>query len=216
MEMLNEEKIEREQPQESFTLNAEEQQIIDDKTLNGSLMDKFKTVDALQKAYVNLEKQFTQKCQKVKELTLELEKTDNVEQSAPEFKQDDWEQKVEKFFAENPQAQNYIAEISKVLEEDEEIATSKNSLSNALTKVLASKFVPHSALIKDQKFLEEYVYSNKEISDTIINKYLEDLSKERALPLMSSVGGTGTFTSPVLKPKTITEAGKMAEAYFKN
>ena len=207
----------REQPQESLTLGAEEQQVKNDGTESGSLMEKFKTVDALQKAYANLEKEFTIKCQKVKELSEKLENSDKVtEEVIPEYQGENWEERVATFFAEKPEAKNYVAEISEVLSTDEEIARGKNSLENALTKVLASKFEPYSSLIQNEKFLNEYVYSNKEISDKIINNYLENISKEKSLPLMSSSSGVGTFSSPIAKPKTIGEAGKLAEEYFKN
>lgn len=204
-----------EQPTESFTLNAEEQHIDEEKTLQGSPIKKFKSVEALNDAYENLEKSFTQKCQKVKELTDKLETLDNV-QKTPEFKKDDWETKVANFFSSHPEAKEYATEISKVLESDEKIACSENSLQSALTKVLAEKYVPYSSLIKDEKFLDSYVYSNNEISEKIINNYLQNIEDKRAMPLVSSVSGSGTFASPIKKPKTLDDAGRMAEAYFKN
>lgn len=213
--MEEKEILNREEPSESLTLTAEEQQNTIE-TQSGSLMDKFKTVEALQTAYKNLEKEFTQKCQKVKELSEKLANSDNAKQSAPEYANSDWEQKVANFFASHPEAKTYVDEISEVLKSDEQIANSKSSLELALTKVLAQKYVPHQTLIKDKDFLDNFVYNNKEISEHIINNYIENISKNMAMPLVSSTSGTGTYSCPVSKPKTITEAGKVAEAYFKN
>lgn len=213
---MEEKEINREQPTESLTLTAEEQQNEISETEGGSLMDKFKNIEALQVAYKNLEKQFTQKCQKVKELSEKLAQSDNAEASAPEYAKDTWESKVEEFFALHPEAKEYADEISEVLSSDEKIANSNHSLDFALTKVLSQKFVPYKTLIKDEKFLNEYVYNNAEISEKIVKDYLDNLSNNMAMPLMSSSSGTGTFSSPVSKPKTIKEAGKVAEAYFNN
>jgi hypothetical protein len=212
-----EEKNLGEQPQQNLALNAGEQQNNETEVLSGSLMEKFKTVDALQSAYKNLEKEFTQKCQKIKELSQKISEMDNAEKpSAPEYEQEDWGKKVETFFSNHPEAKEYAVEISNVLSSEEQIAKSENSLENALTKVLAQKFVPYEKLVADEDFLNKYIYQNKAISEKIVDKYLQNLSAEKAMPLMSSASGTGTFSSPVSKPKTITEAGKMAETYFNN
>ena len=213
-----------EQPKEICqTLTAEEQQN-DLVTNDGSPISKFKSVQELEKAYKNLEKEFTQKCQKIKELTDELSSSDNAkdtakivaEEVAPEYESEDWEEKVVAFFSQNPTAKNYVQEISEVLENDEEIAKSKNSLQVALTKVLANKFVPQEVLASDDEFLEKFIYTNEKVSKKIIEKYLDDLEEKKSLPLISSSSGSGTFSSPVQKPKTIKDAGKMVEAYFKN
>ena len=183
---------------------------------NGSPILKFKSVKELGNAYQNLEKEFTQKCQKVKELTDKLSEMENTKTFVPEYERDDWAENVKSFFANQPLAKEYIAEISDVLKNNEMIANQSNSLDSALTKVLANKFVPYDKLINDEQFLEQYVYNNKQISEKIVNDYLDGLQKNKAIPLMTSISGSGTFASPVKKPKTIKDAGKMVEAYFKN
>lgn len=207
-----------EQPQDiaGQTLKAEEQQQYLSAQNQGSPILKFKSVEALSEAYVNLEKEFTQKCQKIKELTDKLDAKDNIAPAIPEYQEKDWEQKVKNFFEANPVAKNYVAEISEVLMSDDEIAKNKNSLNNALTKVLASKFVPQDRLAQDEEFLQKYIYQNPKVSQKIINNYLDNLQTNKALPLITSTSGSGTFSCPVKKPKTIKDAGKMVEAYFKN
>ena len=204
-----------EQPEfKNSTLDAEEQQ----KNLeleNGSPISKFKSAKELGMAYQNLEKEFTQKCQKIKELTDKIDALENTS-FVPEYQRDDWEKNVKTFVENHPMAKEYLAEISEVLQTDKSVANQTGSLDVALTKVLANKFVPYSELVKDETFLEKYVFSNKDITEKVINSYLESLQKNQAMPLMTSISGSGTFTSPVKKPKTIKDAGKMVEAYFKN
>lgn len=204
-----------EQPETSnLTLNVEEQQI-ENKVEEGSPIGKFKSVEALSNAYQSLEKEFTQKCQKIKELTEKLDAVENMDLSIPEYQKEGWDQKVKEFFESHPMANRYVAEISEVLSSDEELAKSKNSLEQALTKVLASKFVPYESLACDEEFLTKYIYQNKHISEKIIENYLDSLQTEKALPLISS-RGAGTVSSPIKKPKTIKDAGKVVEAYLKN
>ena len=213
-----------EQLEKNQTLPAEEQQKIDVENAS-SPIQKFKSVIELSKAYENLEKEFTQKCQKIKELTDKISNLDNANKTlmetanktvAPEFESEGWEENVKTFFEANPLAKNYVAEISEVLKTDESIANGKDSLKNALTKILANKFVPPEVLANDDEFLEKYIYTNEKASKKIIESYLSDLQKKKSLPLITSTNGSGTFSSPVQKPKTIKDAGKMVEAYFKN
>lgn len=206
-----------EQPEASFALNAEEQQENSKAKANGSPIDKFKSVEALSAAYQNLEKEFTQKCQKIKELTDQLSAQENTKQNfVPEYMKDDWGEKVLEFFNSHQEAKEYVNEISKVLSTNKQIANSENSLENALTKVLADKFVSEKQLAENDEFLEKYIYSNKKVGEKIIDKYLDNLAKNKAMPLISSSSGAGTVSSPVKKPTTLKDAGKMVEAYLKN
>ena len=207
-------KIVGEQPETDSTLTTGEQENFLESNI-GSPISKFKSAKELGLAYQNLEKEFTQKCQKVKELTDKLSALENTEKSVPEFEKETWEESVKTFFSNNPLAKDYIAEISEVLLNDEEVSKQPNSLQVALTKVLANKFVPYDKLVCDEEFLQKYIYSNSKISQKIINNYLDGLQQNKAMPLISSVSGSGTFSSPVKKPKTIKDAGKMVEAYFK-
>ncbi len=215
MDKINE--IVGEQPEISnLTLTAEEQQNKTEGVDFGSPIGKFKSVEALSSAYQNLEKEFTQKCQKIKELTEKITSQENIDKTIPEYKRDDWDQKVKSFFESHPEAKEYVAEISDVLSCDEALSKMDNSLDFALTKVLAQKFVPYKSLADDEEFLEKYIYSNQKVSEKIVERYLDSLQKEKALPLISSSSGSGTVSSPVNKPKTIKDAGKMVEAYLKN
>jgi len=216
------ENIVGEQPQNAdFNLGAEEQQKIKTENLNSgspNLLSKFKSVEALSEAYQNLEKEFTQKCQKIKELNDKILMQENMEKqkSIPEYQKEGWNQKVEDFYTSHPEAKQYAYDISKVIQTDSKIASSETALEDALTKVLASKFMPYTELIKNPEFLDKYVYSNEQINQKIVMDYLNNVRSNKVLPLMSSGGGTGTFASPVKRPKTLQDASVMAQALFKN
>ena len=219
---MEDKKIVGEQPQENLNLRAEEQQTnlendsIGSPTQNTIGLSKFKTTEALEKAYLNLEKEFTQKCQKVKELSDKLDFEENMakQNAIPESQKDGWEQKVANFYASHPEAQQFEEDISKLVSSDPQILASKTPLEDALTKVKSSKFVPYQELVKDKDFLDKYIFSNQDINKKIITDYLDYVASQQVMPLISSKSGTGTFASPVKKPRTLQDAGKMAEAYF--
>lgn len=217
-----EKNIDGEKPQaEKINLGAEEQQNETEKTVTGSpfgVLSKFKSVDALSEAYQNLEREFTQKCQKIKELNDKILNQENMEKqkSIPGYLKEGWDQKVADFYSSHPEAQQFAFDISKVIQTDSKIASSETALEDALTKVLAKKFVPYDELVKNPEFLNKYIYSNQNINEKIVMDYLNNVKSQKVMPLMNSVGGTGTFASPVKKPSTLNDASKMAEAYFKN
>ena len=212
-----------EQPEtKDINLGAEEQQNektdIDEKGSPFNILSKFKSVDALSEAYQNLEKEFTQKCQKIKELTDKIAVQENMakQKAIPEYLKDGWDQKVANFYSTHPEAEKFAYDISKVIQTDGRIASSETALEDALTKVLAQKYMPVEELVQNKEFLDKYIYSNQSISEKIVMDYLNNVKEQRVMPLMSSVGGSGTFSSPVKKPTTLNDASKMAEAYFKN
>lgn len=211
-----------EQPtKENIDLGAEEQQIEQNISEKGSpfnILSKFKSVDALSEAYQNLEKEFTQKCQKIKELSDKIAVQENMakQKAIPEYLKEGWDQKVANFYSTHPEAEKFAYDISKVIQTDGRIASSETALEDALTKVLAQKYMPVEELVQNKEFLDKYIYSNQSISEKIVMDYLNNVKEQRVMPLMSSVGGSGTFSSPVKKPTTLNDASKMAEAYFKN
>jgi len=74
---------------------------------------------------------------------------------------------------------------------------------------------PPQRLLEDGEFVERYILSNQAICDRVLEKYLRELIKSQAPATMSGVRGMMPLTPPA-KPKTIYEAGKLAEKMFKN
>lgn len=74
---------------------------------------------------------------------------------------------------------------------------------------------PPESLLEDGEFVERYILSNKAIFDRVLEKYLKELIKSQAPATVSGVRGMMPLTPPA-KPRTIYEAGKLAEKMFKN
>lgn len=173
---------------------------------------KFKDADALFNAYNNLEAEFTKKCQRIKELETSGNTVNEDGQDKPQYMRDDWQDKVTAFMSENPDAQQYASEMAKVITEDESIAKSNDCLSLAYTKVLKGALKSPAELMRDQKFLDEFVYTNKEVRNKIVSDYIKNLN-----PQAPDVLGNGgeLFVAPPKRPSTLQEAGAMAEKLLK-
>ena len=168
---------------------------------DGSI-NKFKSVKALEEAYVNLEKEFTKKCQKVSEL--EKSVADNV--TAPAKTK---EQTEEEFFSQTPLAQKYRSEIA------EYVSNNDVSLENAYAKILEKIYKPNEELIHDENFINEYIMKDSKIKQKIIGEYLTDLMSNKKTPLITETSGSNINILPKLKPTSIKEAGEIAEAMLK-
>lgn len=188
-------------------LNAVEQKNNDEgkEMDSGSSIKKFKTVEALSKAYENLEKEFTKKCQRLNELLC-----DNSKTVLPQYKREDWLQKVGTFLENNERAKNYVKQIADILVKDEDLAKKDDALELAYSKVLKDNFKTKEEYIKDEKFLNEFVYNNEEIRKKIIEDYLINLNKNKTIPLINSDLGSLSMSSPKFSPKNLAEAGRYA------
>lgn len=208
MENINEEQLNEEKV---VSLDAVEHNDKSDENLQGSsILNKFKTIDALSKAYENLEKEFTKKCQKLKSLEGE-----NNENSLPQYKQQNWLSKVSEFLKDNENAKNYVNEIAEILSNDDILAKKEDALELAYSKVLKKNFKTKEELVKDKDFLENYIYSNNEIKNNIIEEYLLNLNNNKTIPLISSTRGSLSVSSPKFKPKDLKEAMMYAEKIMK-
>lgn len=158
---------------------------------------KFKNTEELLKAYNELEKEFTKKSQRLKEMErVEIPS----EQGFPDLKQE-----VDKFFAENENAKVYAKDMALFLEDNPQMLSDKNCLNVALNAVLMNKIVKPEDLVKDEKFLGEFVFSNEDIKKKIVDEYLDGLSTP---PEVLKTNGQSSIAPPN-KPKTIEEAGWM-------
>ena len=151
-------------------------------------LGKFKNVEALARAYRELEAEFTRRSQRLKELE---KRADNS------LKTDDAPSKAEK-----PEEE---------AKPDAEPAPAQ-SLSEADTaqRTTAQKF--DTAKEKTENELYEAARNSEAVRLRIIGDYLSSLRGADA-PLMR--GGTGTLAPSPVRAKSISEAGTMALNYFK-
>ena len=160
---------------------------------------KFKTPEELLHAYGELEKEFTRRSQKLKELESANEN--------PFASDEAWKAAVDKFIYETPSAKVFAKDIANEIIAHPELKQNKNCLDIALTRALLSKFRTPEQLIEDGQFLKDYVFGSKKIKDAIIAEYLKDV-RDGEPPFTLGGGGRQFATSPK-NPKTIEEAGFM-------
>lgn len=173
---------------------------------NADSYGRFKTSDELIKAYTSLEKEFTKRSQRLKVLEREIEEN---KQSIPnpEYNKENWQERVDKFLAENPIATPFKKDLSKTIL-DNGLSNNPDCLELALAKVLVSNYRSPASLLEDTDFLDSHIYCNEKICDKIIKDYLCKVSDVRS-PKTICGGGQPALTPPT-RPKNFGEAGKMA------
>lgn len=202
-------------------------------------LGKFKDVDALYKAYSSLQAEFTRRSQRLKELEKlaeNLEEKNGRESAAAVEKLrknaklvKDRERAFDGFVAELEQTQNEDSSVSKPDGEADE-----SSASMAETSVLAEEVATDQGTSVEKNAqpktggtsveesrgtaelssnaLYERVCCDEGVRLRIIGEYLSSVGKG-GVPLTK--GGASTLSAPVLKPKTLDEAGAMALLMFK-
>jgi len=212
MEKINEEQLES----TNVNLNAVEHNLNEPDNIDetgSSVLKKFKSVEELEKAYSNLEKEFTKKCQRLKVLESE-NNLKNVEEELPQEKSESFLSKMSSFLKENENAKDYVNEITEILSNDENLAKKEDALELAYSKVLKQNFKTEEELLTDGAFLEN-IYNNEQIRNKILEKYLLDLESNKTVPLISSITGSLSMSSPKYVPKSLKEAGRFAENILK-
>ncbi len=210
----------REQPDEILVGLGSEEQLISEageQILNGS-QSKFKDVKSLEQAYLNLQSEFTRKCQRLSELEKSsgdnLLESKNLENNKPFYETESWQESVNNFLKQNPNANGFASEIVNEILKDKDLANNPNSLSIAYNKILASKYIPKQNLLEDEDFINNYILTNEKIKEKIISNYIKKLNnnipKVIASSHLSSVGLT-----PNKKPTTLEEARVLANNMFK-
>ena len=182
-----------------------------DTNIEGSSLGKFKNADELLKAYQMLEKEFTKKCQKIKELEVFFDnekksptKVDNEEVSPEntnavsnrsEDKLSIKDLLIKTFSSENSQKEEKINHIN--LEEPlQKNITENNNM--------------------DSNFLKEFIYSNADIRNKFIENYLNEIQSQKSAPLMVNTVNSNFCISPKQKPKNIKDAGEYAKEILNN
>ncbi len=163
-------------------------------------LKKFKNPQELLKAYNELEREFTRRSQRLKEL-------EKAEQKSTEIKGDDWKSKVDKFFSTTPSAKVFAKDIARKIIDNPSLKGEENCLQIALNEVLIDNFRTPEQLMQDGQFLNDYVFNSREVKDAIIANYLKDIANSTPPSTLSS-GGVDMI-APNLKPKSIHEAGLM-------
>ncbi len=180
-------------------------------------LGKFKSVEALMDAYNSLQAEFTKKCQALSEL--KKEKTeDEVEEASPaqEIKKDEEksfetfnEESFTQFLEENSEAQEYAEEIKQKFSS---ATQTQSPYEVAWAKVLLNSFKEKDE--KSNQIINQYVLSNENVKNKIIENYLQELSQAKSPMVISSQSGERVSGIIPDAPKTLKEAKNLVNKMF--
>lgn len=202
--------------------------------------NKFSSAQELEKAYDNLQREFTKKCQRNSDLTKKLAEVqskmqDNadergesrpqereieasamqtVDENLPVYALPDWDEKVKGFMQEYPEAHKYTDSIAGEIAADENLSRDKDCLRKAFLRVLKRNDVPYEQLVEDENFLQKYVYGNDRIRDYFEKRILLDNIQVSPPSVIRSSGLTSV--TPPSRPKSIREAGGIVKKMLAN
>lgn len=184
---------------------------------NGSPYGKFKDANSLLSAYNSLQAEFTKKCQRLNEIEkqfnlskqseidIKVKQVDAKSVSATTRVYDDeFQSKVAEFVSAHPLAKTYATEIS-----EEMINDNSMTIERAYDKILAKHHVEPSELVSDEKFLNDYIYSNRQIRDRVLQEFFEGIQSNPVPKLIGLDRGEISVSKP-LTPTSIDDAGKLA------
>ena len=172
---------------------------------------KFKDAEKLFEAYNNLQSDYTKKCQSLACLQKRLE-SDASKNSFEII--DTLKTQSEDFFAKNPQSEKLKQEIFSTLQQDKDLIQTQNPFEQAWIKCLKQNFKTKDDLINDPQFLQDYVLTNKNIKDKILNEYFFNIHTQENPTLMSTQKGSQMVLSSRQTPKTLEDAEKLVEDMF--
>lgn len=206
-------------------------------------LGKFKSPQALLDAYNNLQAEFTRKSQLLKSIQkdkIDSDKTQNQEnfeknqensiknqenlqkfeemeetienqdisQSCVQIGDDqEYEEKLSQFLSERPEAEKYADEIKNYLKSN----LNNNPFENALANVILSHIVTKKI---GDPMIDDYVLSNEQVKNKIIENYLSELANCKPPVVMSSQGGERVSGVLPDRPKTLAEAKKIVNNMF--
>ena len=184
---------------------------------NGSL-GKFKDTESMLNAYNNLQAEFTKKCQKLSDVTKELQEIQktleqNKKEDMPLYEKENWQEAVESFLSKNGKAQKYSKEISDEILQDPDLAKSPNALPLAWERVMNKNFYSPEMLAEDKDFINEKILSKSEVKKQVLEEYFKQLQNTENPPVIARAGNTLKVTTVV--PKSMSEAKAMVEELFK-
>ena len=195
-------------------------------------LGKFRSVDALLRAYEALESEFTRRSQRLKELEREADNSSASESGGRDGK--NGAEKLRKNAAqkrvEARDFDHFVSDLEAVRAQTEktteteaeqpaipmdaelgqDVAESGNHMQQTNAKPSVAGGRGGEMLSADA--LYELVQKDENVRLKVIGEYLTSIGRSGA-PLMK--GGAGTLVAPPIKPKTIDEAGNMALRFFK-
>lgn len=181
---------------------------------NEGSLGKFKDTTSLLSAYNSLQAEFTKKCQKLSEITKQLNdnQTLNKEESMPVFADANWQENVSNFLSKNTEAQKYSGEIANEILMDKNLQSSPNALELAWARVMQKNYAEPEKLSNDQNFINERILSRDDVKKQVLEEYFKNLQNVKTPPVITSDGSVASIVEK--KPTTMQEAKLAVEKLF--
>ncbi len=191
--------------------NDEEQEcVVGEIGSQNSTLGKFKSVQALMDAYNSLQSEFTKKCQLISDLQKDkIESSSQISVPTQNEQQND-EEAMGQFLSQNREAGEYAQEIQSKI--DEGISQNTSPYEVAWAKVLLSHLKEGDE--KSEPIINQYVLSNENVKNKIIENYLKELSNSKPPMVISSQGGERVSGVVPDAPKTLHDAKKLVDKMF--
>ena len=86
-------------------------------------------------------------------------------------------------------------------------------LAEEAIKLLSNNYKKPEDYVNDSEFLNNYIFSNKDIKDKIVKDYLSNITQNS--PIKIDKSGSSISLTPPKQPTTIQEAGRLAKSIIK-
>ena len=173
---------------------------------------KFSTAEELVSAYNSLESEFTRRCQKLKELERENEKLKKTEQPVKNSENEVF-QRGKAFKDKYPDAEELLPSLYELAAKSGDEA--EGFLERAYVNYLKGEIDNQKSYYSSNGYILEKAYENQAVKDGIIREYLVGVDNSK--PTVGRFKGNGeSVITPPSKPKTLSEANRIANIIFQN
>ena len=173
---------------------------------NNHILGKFESVQELMKAYKSLEAEFTRKSQELSKIMHKSNETNT---------QDNFNELIE-FSKKYDSDEEFIQNVAKSLNENEELKNDKFGLVKAVYNVLSEKVKTNEQNLQSNDWVYEFVNSNNDIKQKIINEYITNCASGKVPPLIVNTYGSNIVASTPSTPTTLEEVASIMNKWLNN
>ena len=178
-------------------------------------LGKFKSVQALMDAYESLQSEFTKKCQQLSQYQKDKTDTSEDKQNSEEKVEDQNEEgfnqeEFVQFLSDNDRAREYAEEIKNAFGQISQ--KQKSPYQVAWESVVANHL--KQANKAGDPIINEYVLSDENVRNKIIESYIQQISS--SAPPLTLSSGRGQSVAQVMpqRPQTLADAKKIVDQMF--
>lgn len=202
-------------------------------------MGKFKDATKLYEAYNNLQAEFTRKCQELANLkkqnsadelsqekieTLACDTAEDISENNSReekiAKNDDsnvnFASKLLNFAENNPEALSLIDDIKQEIELNSGLVNLNDGINIAFRLAQEKQKYSPAELISQPNFVDDFIMTNEEIKNKVIDSYVKSLANEKKAPKL--ISGENTFSALASSNtlETLADANKIFKKMLEN